>query len=374
MPLLFSYGSNNPTQLGERLGRPIGGTAARLEGYGRVFRAWSKRWNGGVASLEPDLSRTTYGYVEKVTEQELAILDGYEKGYQRTPLQVQVAKGDGWTPKTAIAYICLNQTYNKPSRQYLEAVVKTINAFWSGDNGTVTVEDIPLRRNPEHPHSFSKPLAYTCFGDDLRTYWDDYEQSYRTAYTPEGAIADTRAWLVGSDPEEAKKSHYELAVDLKDGLRRNPDSLDTQIQAARREYERDPSKKNWIRLNTLLKRASLPLVENQDGDDPCEFCLEQVVEDGCHECEITWCFDCRYEHVCPHEPKRNPSSLDEEIRQAERVYLQQPTEASFYLFNNLRARAGLKALIKCGYHPCYRQARGYPFRLCEVCLKPETWA
>jgi hypothetical protein len=39
------------------------------------------------------------------------------------------------------------------------------------------------------------------------------------------------------------------------------------------------------------------------GDDPvnrCEFCAEES-EDGCHNCEIHWCFACRYEHACPEE-------------------------------------------------------------------------
>jgi hypothetical protein len=325
MPLLFSYGSNNPTQLGERLGRPIGGKAAFLEGYGRVFRAWSKRWNGGVASLEEDSSRKTYGYVERVTEEELKILDGWEKGYQRIPFQVHVAKGDGWETKTAIAYVCLSKTYNKPSRQYLEAIIKTINAFWSDDH-EITVDNIPLKRNPEHPHSFSHPLAYTCFGGDLRTYWDEYSKSYRTAYTPEDGIADTRAWLVGQDPEEAKRAHYELAVELGEDFRRNPDepelrrpSMDEQILIAERDYRKEPTEWNWIRLNTLLNRAGLPLVGNEDGENPCEFCLETVAEDGCHQCEVLWCFNCRYEHECPYE--KNPSyrrNADADHRKLER--------------------------------------------------------
>jgi len=303
MPLLFSYGSNNPTQLGERLGRPIGGTAAYLEGYGRVFRAWSKRWNGGVASLEPDPARTTYGYVEKVTEKDLEILDGYEKGYERTPFKVQVAKGNTYVTKTAIAYVCPNKIYNKPSQQYLEAVVKTINAFW--EEGKVTVSDIPLKRNPEHPHSFSHPLAYTCFGADLRTYWDEYSHSYRTAYTPEGGIADTRAWLVGQDPEEAKRAHYELAVDLREDFRRNPNgdpppSLDTQIQMAKREYEKMPSEWNLERLNVLLARVGFPPIEVEFEGNPCEFCGEEA-EDGCRKCDVLWCSGCRYGHKCPHE-------------------------------------------------------------------------
>lgn len=367
MALLFSYGSNNPTQLGERLGRPISGRAAFLEGYGRVFRAWSQRWNGGVASLEEDPSRTTYGYVEKVTEDELKILDGWEKGYQRTPFQVQVARGDGWETKTAIAYVCLSKTYNKPSQQYLEAIVKTINAFWSDDH-EITVDDIPLKRNPEHPHSFGHPLVYTCFGGDLRTYWDDYNQSYRTAYTPEGGIADTRAWLVGTNSEEAKRAHYELAVDLRENFQRNPNgehrySTDTQIQIARRKYEKEPTELNLQRLNALLRRVGLPPIEPsepepcedcggngyvsmfwpdgspsgdidicetchvpQDSDEVsiddglCDFCKEGKAEDDCHECDVIWCLECRNKHQCPNE--RNPSyrrNADTAHRKLERL-------------------------------------------------------
>jgi len=31
-----------------------------------------------------------------------------------------------------------------------------------------------------------------------------------------------------------------------------------------------------------------------------EGCNEES-EDGCHECEVHWCFHHRYEHECPHE-------------------------------------------------------------------------
>jgi hypothetical protein len=48
---LFSYGSNHPDQLADRLERVVRGYGASLHGYRRVFRGHSQLWGGGVASL-----------------------------------------------------------------------------------------------------------------------------------------------------------------------------------------------------------------------------------------------------------------------------------------------------------------------------------
>ena len=65
--LLFSYGSNSPKQLAERLGHPVEGRAAYAEGWMRVFRGYSERWQGAVASLLPSRGQKTYGYVAEVS-------------------------------------------------------------------------------------------------------------------------------------------------------------------------------------------------------------------------------------------------------------------------------------------------------------------
>jgi len=144
MPLLFSYGSNHPKQLSERIGRRVKGAPAFAPGMCRVFRGWSQRWEGGVASLEAGAC-TTFGYVAKVTEDELRILDQYEGiasgNYRRSTVKVTV----GAEEKSAIAYIATSRKKSKPSEAYLEAVALTIGTFWSGEGGPVRVRDIPIR-------------------------------------------------------------------------------------------------------------------------------------------------------------------------------------------------------------------------------------
>jgi len=136
MPWLFSYGSNHPDQLAERLGRDeFELRAARLSGYWRVFRGWSRRWDGGVASIEPKKDQFVFGFVAKVTASDLAAMDRYEGvaggSYSRTNVKVETPGG----PVTAVAYVASSREHNPPSREYLDAVAKTIGAFWRADDG-----------------------------------------------------------------------------------------------------------------------------------------------------------------------------------------------------------------------------------------------
>ena len=144
--LLFSYGSNSPKQLAERLGHPVEGRAAYAEGWMRVFRGYSERWQGAVASLLPSRGQKTYGYVAEVSPHDLSILDGYA-GSRYTRTNLVVTRMDGRKQK-AVAYLRdpREPFRHRPSRRYLEAVVATISSFWTGKDGkTVTVDDIPIR-------------------------------------------------------------------------------------------------------------------------------------------------------------------------------------------------------------------------------------
>lgn len=147
MPWLFSYGSNHPGQLSERLGRTDWEMqSGRLDDHWRVFRGYSQRWRGGVASLEPRRGQSVYGYVAKVTAPDLAVMDRYEGvaggSYQRKTLQVKTPSGR----VSAVAYASTSRDHMPPSREYLEAVAKTIGAFWRGaDGGPVKWSDITVR-------------------------------------------------------------------------------------------------------------------------------------------------------------------------------------------------------------------------------------
>lgn len=143
---LFSYGSNHPAQLAERLDHRVATQGAVLADHVRVFRGWSQRWGGGVASLQAKKGGEVYGLVAKVTDDDLAQMDRFEGlasgNYKRKNIEVTLADGES---VNAVAYVSTSTKKNAPTREYLEAVAKTIGAHWQGDGGAVSWRDITVR-------------------------------------------------------------------------------------------------------------------------------------------------------------------------------------------------------------------------------------
>jgi cation transport regulator ChaC len=147
MALLFSYGSNHPEQLAQRLGHEVVSQGALVREYGRAFRGASRTWGGaGTATLIPMTGTTTYGLVIDVTKADIDLLDRYEgvpTVYNRQKIKVTLQSGES---KTAWVYISTRTDFNPPSREYLKAIVKTINTHWTSKSGSsVKVSDIPIR-------------------------------------------------------------------------------------------------------------------------------------------------------------------------------------------------------------------------------------
>jgi gas vesicle protein len=152
--LLFSYGSNSTVQLAERLKRPVSGLGAFVEGRQRVFRGWSNKWGGGVASLQRAPSSVTYGYVTDVTDEDLDMLDRFEGvasgSYARRIFKVKVCEAHAVIPSSATAYISLSKKFAPPSAEYLEAVSRTVSAFWN----RAEPKDFPIR--------LAASVSYNC--------------------------------------------------------------------------------------------------------------------------------------------------------------------------------------------------------------------
>lgn len=150
---LFSYGSNSPRQLQERLGHSVTGRSAYAPGWKRVFRGYSYGWDGGVASMERDADYTTFGFVAPVSMRDLYLLDRYEgvesDNYRRHIIEVVTSDGERLK---AVAYLATSREFNEPSEAYLDAVTETIGQFWREPDGAkVTKKDIPVR-NPRGPY------------------------------------------------------------------------------------------------------------------------------------------------------------------------------------------------------------------------------
>lgn len=148
MAWLFCYGSNHVEQLLERIEKTsVTTVGAWLPGYRRVFRGWSDRWGGGVASLKKDDDGVVYGYIAKVTNDDLDVLDRYEGvasgKYKRKTISVETNDGS----KKAIAYVSMSTEHNSPSLKYLKACAKTVGEFWTGEGGKKVVPG-DFRDNP----------------------------------------------------------------------------------------------------------------------------------------------------------------------------------------------------------------------------------
>lgn len=143
---LFCYGSNDPDQLASRIFRKDFEVApAYVNGYERVFRGFSRRWQGGTASLQQKPGARTFGYVASVTARDLAMLDQYEGVhhgiYRRDVIEVETPSAK----RDAQVYVHTSVEFAEPSKEYLRAVAKTIGGFWLGKGGKVLPSDIPVR-------------------------------------------------------------------------------------------------------------------------------------------------------------------------------------------------------------------------------------
>ncbi len=139
---LFSYGSNNPTQLSDRLKKDIDVIIpAYYPDHKLAFGATSKNWLGGVATMIPfhnhdngESRSYVFGYLTKVSQSDLKTLDRFEAvgigKYIRKIIKVKTR--DNQVIK-AYAYF-LTPEYikwiEKPSNAYLDAIFKTQYAFW----------------------------------------------------------------------------------------------------------------------------------------------------------------------------------------------------------------------------------------------------
>lgn len=127
---LFSYGSNNPEQLKERLKKQsdIMYIPACIKDYTRIFGGYSKKWDGAVASIYPCKGRHVYGILTRVTHVDIDILDKYEQGYYRKIIEVVEIQSN--KKRRAIIYIKNDITYIcPPSKEYIAAIQKTLQCI-----------------------------------------------------------------------------------------------------------------------------------------------------------------------------------------------------------------------------------------------------
>ena len=144
LTVVFSYGSNSTSQLRARVKNPeLKSYGAYLEGYVRVFCYDETSWGGGgVASIAPtpkgeDLVR---GAIVRLSDEELKLLDSYERGYRKEKVCVKLKKDN--RSIDAIVYVAGSERKKQawtpsmtvlPSEQYLTAIHLMLREHWDID-------------------------------------------------------------------------------------------------------------------------------------------------------------------------------------------------------------------------------------------------
>jgi len=128
--LYFAYGSNmEKTQMQQRCPNHKFFAVARLDHYTLAFTRYSDRWEGGVADLLPERGKVVHGVLYEISLTDLKLLDqytGYPNCYVRGDVILETASKERLP---AITYFAVRQGVVKPSRRYMDQILKGARAY-----------------------------------------------------------------------------------------------------------------------------------------------------------------------------------------------------------------------------------------------------
>ena len=130
MMLYFAYGSNmEKEQMNSRCPHCKFITVARLDHYTLAFTRYSDRWSGGVADLLPSRGKSVHGVLYEISFTDLKLLDqytGYPHCYLRGDVLLETSSGERLP---AMTYFAVRQGEVKPSRRYLDQILKGARSY-----------------------------------------------------------------------------------------------------------------------------------------------------------------------------------------------------------------------------------------------------
>lgn len=128
--LYFAYGSNmEKEQMQRRCPNHRFLAVARLDHYTLAFTRYSDRWDGGVADLLPERGKVVHGVLYEISQNDLILLDqytGYPNCYSRGDVMLETTSRD---QLPALTYFAVRQGGIKPSRRYLDQILKGARAY-----------------------------------------------------------------------------------------------------------------------------------------------------------------------------------------------------------------------------------------------------
>jgi gamma-glutamylcyclotransferase (GGCT)/AIG2-like uncharacterized protein YtfP len=120
----FAYGSNmNWEQMQRRCPSAKFVCVASLKNYRFAIARHSRLRNCGTANIFAETGSEVWGIVYDVSEQELAVLDGFEDGYRREKVQV-LSIGNGQSSIEVLVYIAEKEdNVPLPSSEYRQLII-----------------------------------------------------------------------------------------------------------------------------------------------------------------------------------------------------------------------------------------------------------
>lgn len=144
MPWIFNYAELGPQEVEALLKKaPFCALPASAENFQVVFKGKSRKWGGGIATLEKKKSGVVYGSALLVSADEVKLFDKYFSSHTRTPITISL---DATKDKIkAFTYVIeKDATTTAPSTEYSKAVVKHLKFFWGGQAKNPTLQDFGI--------------------------------------------------------------------------------------------------------------------------------------------------------------------------------------------------------------------------------------
>jgi gamma-glutamylcyclotransferase len=120
----FAYASDlNKKQMKERCPQAQPVSIVTLHHYKLAFSGWSRKWRGGVATIQPFRGERVLGAVYELSEEDMRRLDKYEDcpaTYSRIKVGVNNDFGELIEAETYIR--AQRAEENKPSKEYLAVI------------------------------------------------------------------------------------------------------------------------------------------------------------------------------------------------------------------------------------------------------------
>ena len=120
----FAYASNlNKKQMKERCPAAKPASIVTLHHYKLVFSGWSRKWRGGVATIQPFRGERVLGAIYEVSEEDLRRLDKYE-GAPDLYIRMKVGVNNDFGELIeAVAYVRAGRADEAPpSKDYLAVI------------------------------------------------------------------------------------------------------------------------------------------------------------------------------------------------------------------------------------------------------------